>query len=106
MTIFIGFLLGATLWFFLRIVMGGIFTVDQNERAVKTSFGRAERVPGATTNDDPVAQHLNTEERSRYAYPQVRIIPPGGPYVKMPREKEYTVKLSTVTMNMAVDLQD
>lgn len=105
--IFIGFLLGVFLWFGFRVLLGGIYTVAQNERAVKTSFGRAERVPGgATTLDDPVSQFLREEEKSRYCYPQVRVIPPGGPYFKMPWEKIYKVSVATVTMNMAIDLED
>jgi regulator of protease activity HflC (stomatin/prohibitin superfamily) len=80
--------------------------VDQNERAVKTAFGRAERVPGGkTTLDLPIAEHLQAEERPRYTYPQVRVIGPGGPYFKMPWEKVFKVSTATETINMAVDLE-
>src|SRR5260370_2906090 len=107
MAILVGFLLGAFLWFLVRIVMFGIYTVDQNERAVKTSFGRADRVPGGkTTLDDPVATSLRDEERDRYKYPQVRVIPPGGPYFKMPLEKVYKVSIATITVNRAPNPQD
>ncbi len=40
----VGFVFGFLAWFVLRYVVFGLFTVDQNERAVKTSFGRAQRV--------------------------------------------------------------
>ncbi len=64
MPILTGFLIGFLVWFLLRIVLTGIYTVDQNERAVKTVFGRAERLPeGKTTLDDPIAEYLQTEER-------------------------------------------
>jgi regulator of protease activity HflC (stomatin/prohibitin superfamily) len=107
MTVIIGFLLGVFVWFLLRIVIGGIYTVDQNQRAVKTIFGRAERAPGGKfTKDDPISLFLNDEERQRYNYPQVNIIPPGGPYFKMPWEKVYKVSVATVTMNMAIDLEN
>jgi regulator of protease activity HflC (stomatin/prohibitin superfamily) len=54
-----GFLIGFFLWFLLRIVLTGIYTVDQNERTVKTVFGRAERLPDSkTTLDDPIAEYL------------------------------------------------
>jgi regulator of protease activity HflC (stomatin/prohibitin superfamily) len=85
----------------------GLYTVDQNERAVKTSFGRAVRVPGGkTTLEDPIAEFLRPEERSRYSYPQVRVIQPGGPYLKMPWERIHKVSIATMTVNMALDLED
>jgi len=107
MPILTGFLIGFFLWFLLRIVLTGIYTVDQNERAVKTVFGRADRLPGGkTTLDDPIAEQLKEEERPRYTYPQVRVIPPGGPYLKMPWEKIRKIRIATTTINMAVDLED
>jgi regulator of protease activity HflC (stomatin/prohibitin superfamily) len=98
-------LTGVALWFFLRFILIGFYTVDQNERAVKTSFGRAERL-GTTTLDDPIAQFLRPEERERYSYPQVRVIPPGGPYFKMPWEQIHKISVATMTVNMAQDLED
>src|SRR5882757_3091674 len=107
MLILSGVLFGLGLWFVVRCVLLGIYTVDQNERAVKTIFGRAQRVPGGkTTLDDPIAEALRPDERERYIYPQVRVIPPGGPYFRMPWEKIYKVSIATTTMNMAVDLED
>ena len=105
MDVLFGFLFGALAWVFVRIVLLGVYTVDQNERAVKTSFGRAERVPGKTTLDDPIAENLRPEERERYKYPQVRVIPPGGPYFKMPWQKIHKVSIATMTINMALDLE-
>jgi regulator of protease activity HflC (stomatin/prohibitin superfamily) len=106
MDVLAGFLIGALAWLFVRIILLGVYTVDQNERAVKTSFGRAERVQGGkTTLDDPIAEHLRPEERERYKYPQVRVIPPGGPYFKMPWEKIHKVSIATITVNMALDLE-
>src|SRR5574340_73892 len=106
MDLAIGFFLGFFLWFLARVVIGGIFTVNQNERAVKTSFGRAERLPaGKTTLEDPIAAFLQADERSRYVYPQVRVIPPGGPYLKMPWEKVHKGSIATTTINMALDLE-
>src|SRR5664279_2218439 len=104
MEILAGVCLGLVAWFLLRILLMGVYTVDQNERAVKTRFGRAVRVPGGkTTLDDPVSETLRPEERARYMYPQVRVIPPGGPYFKMPWEKIYKVSIATMTVNMALD---
>lgn len=101
--IFLGSVLGFIVWFLARYLVGGLYTVDQNERAVKTSFGRADRVPDMTTLSDPIAEALSEEEKLRYIYPQVRVIPPGGPYFKWPWEKVYKVSVATQTLSMAFD---
>jgi regulator of protease activity HflC (stomatin/prohibitin superfamily) len=107
MTTFLGCVLGFIAWFLMRYLVAGLFTVDQNERAVKTSFGRAQRVSEtATTLEDPVSAGLEGDERARYSYPQVRVIPPGGPYFKWPWEKVYKVAVATQTVNMAFDPED
>lgn len=107
MSLLIGFFFGFAAWFIVRYLLAGFYTVNQNERAVKTSFGRAQRLEGRATLDDPalVAQ-LRPEERERYNYPQLRIIGPGGPYLKMPWEKVHKVSVATTTMNMALDLEN
>ena len=104
--ILIGCFVGFIGWFLTRYLAAGLYTVNQNERAVKTSFGRAERVGEATTLQDPIAESLSEEEKPRYNYPQVRVIPPGGPYFKWPWERVFKVSIATQTMNMAVDLED
>src|SRR5271170_6207586 len=106
MTILLGCGVGFIVYFLARFLATGFYTVNQNERAVKTRFGRAERVGDATTLDDPIAAPLSAEEKARYAYPQVRVIPPGGPYFKWPWEKVYKVSVATQTMNMAQDPED
>jgi regulator of protease activity HflC (stomatin/prohibitin superfamily) len=107
MAIVSGVLLGCLLWFVIRCVLMGLYTVDQNERAVKTVLGRAQRTPGgATTLDEPIAERLRPEERERYIYPQVRVIPPGGPYFRMPWEQVHKVSIATSTVNMALDMED
>jgi regulator of protease activity HflC (stomatin/prohibitin superfamily) len=83
-SIFIGCLIGFIAWFLVRYLVAGIYTVNQNERAVKTSFGRAERVGDATTAQDPIAEQLTDEEKERYNYPQVRVIPPGQGFHRHP----------------------
>jgi regulator of protease activity HflC (stomatin/prohibitin superfamily) len=98
-----GIFIGFVAWFLLRYLAGGIYTVDQNERAVKTNFGRAERVPGVTTLNDPISAGLDAEEKQRYQYPQVRVIMPGGPYFKWPWQRIYKVSIATQTVNMAFD---
>ncbi len=100
-----GLIFGALGWFTVRYVIFGFFTVNPNQRAVKTSFGRAQRLQ-TTTLDNPMAEHLRPDERERYRYPQVRVIPPGGPYFKWPWEKVYKVSVSTETANLAFDPED
>jgi regulator of protease activity HflC (stomatin/prohibitin superfamily) len=101
----LGIVLGFCAWFFVRYVLGGFYTVAQNERAVKTRFGRAARLGEQTTLNDPVSDHLNKKDRERYSYPLVRIIRPGGPYYRWPWEKIHKVMVATQTMNMALDLE-
>ena len=103
MSIAAGCLIGFIAWFLVRYLAAGLFTVNQNERAVKTSFGRAQRLQKLTTLDDPISESLSTDEKTRYAFPQVRVIPPGGPYFKWPWEKVYKVSIATETVNMAWD---
>jgi regulator of protease activity HflC (stomatin/prohibitin superfamily) len=103
MTILFGMAFGFIAWFLVRYLGAGFYTVNQGERAVKTSFGRAERVGNATTLEDPIAENLRPEERDRYCYPQVRVIPPGGPYFKWPWERIRKVSIATQTVNMAWD---
>jgi regulator of protease activity HflC (stomatin/prohibitin superfamily) len=106
MFIVIGCLIGFVAWFLVRYLVAGLYTVDQNERAVKTSFGRAQRVGDLTTLDDPISEALSEDEKKRYVFPQVRVIMPGGPYFKWPWEKVYKVSIATETVNMARDFED
>jgi len=106
MAIFLGFIFGFVAWFLMRYLVAGIYTVNQNERAVKTSFGRAERVGDLTTLDDPVSTPLSEDQKKRYSYPQVRVIGPGGPYFKWPWERIHKISVATETVNMAWDPED
>jgi regulator of protease activity HflC (stomatin/prohibitin superfamily) len=102
MEIIAGCVGGFIAWFIVRYLVAGIYTLDQNERAVLTSFGRAERVGDATTLDTPIADALNKDERERYSFPQVRVIQPGF-YWKWPWQEVYRVSIATSTANMAFD---
>lgn len=98
-----GILWGFAAWFVCRFILCGFFTVNQNERAVKTVFGRVQRIKGKSTLDDPISEQLREDERERYSYPQLKVIPPGGPYFKWPWEKVRKVSIATETVNMAYD---
>src|SRR5476651_2784475 len=98
-----GILLGGLAYLVIKVLMS-IYTVDQNERAVLTTFGRAERL-GGTTLEDPIAETLTAEEKLRYAYPQLRVIGPGGPYFKLPWQRVYKITVATQTLNIAFDTE-
>jgi regulator of protease activity HflC (stomatin/prohibitin superfamily) len=74
-----GIVLGIFLWFTVRYVI--------------------------TTLDHPISEALNKKDLERYIYPQVRVIPPGGPYYRWPWEKVHKVSVATETMNLALDLE-
>jgi regulator of protease activity HflC (stomatin/prohibitin superfamily) len=99
----LGLAVGLALFLILRFGFRSIYTVDQNERAVITSFGRAERIEGKTTLDDPISEHLGAEERERYKYPQLKVRGPGGPYFKMPWQQVHKVPISVQTISVAFD---
>ncbi len=98
-----GIIIGFLSWFVVRCMLSGFYTVDQNQRAVKTVFGRAERRGTLTTLQDPLAATLAPDEKDRYIWPQVQVIPPGGPYFKFPWEEIHKVSVSTETVSIAYD---
>ena len=94
-------LIGAAACILFKVLLRGFYVVNQNERAVKTVFGRAKRlkVPAA----DGVSHKLREDEKERYNFPDLQVIQPGGPYFKWPWEKIHKVSVSTNTSNMAFD---
>jgi len=89
--VLIGLPLGFVLWFIVRYGMLGFYTISPSERAVLTTFGRAQRL-GTSTLEDPIAQALRHDERERYAYPQVRVMGPGF-YWKLPWQRVHKVSI-------------
>ncbi len=106
MELFTGIAVGAVVWFVVRCVLTGFYTVEQNQRAVITTFGRVQRIREKTTLDLPMSEHLSDDHKSRYNYPQVRVIKPGGPYVKMPWQKVHKVNVAIETASIAYDPED
>ena len=96
------FIIGLGIYLFYKVIIRGFFVVNQSERAVKTSFGRAKRlkIPGG---GNLTTHTLRDEEKERYRFPALQVIQPGGPYFKMPWEKVHKVSVATNTSNMAFD---
>ena len=97
------FFIGILLFLFVRVVVFGLYVVDQNQRAVKTSFGRAKRLPQQAINMPTTA---NEDESVKYDYPLIEVIQPGGPYFKWPWEKVHKVVVAIDNVNMAWDPED
>ena len=94
---FIMFLAGVCLYALVRVVLTGLFTVRPDQRAVLSSFGRAERMPKADVAEGDPA------DGGRYVYPAVRVIRPGGPYFKWPWQKVHKVSVSTEAVDVTWD---
>jgi regulator of protease activity HflC (stomatin/prohibitin superfamily) len=103
--ILVAFPLGFIIWFFTRYGLFGFYTIGPNERAVITTFGRAQRVGESTTLQDPISETLRPDERQRYEYPQVRVVGPGF-YWKLPWQRVHKVSIATVTVSIAYDPED
>ena len=103
MEIFLGAVTGVVGFLFCYCLLGGLYTINQNERAVVTNFGKAERIGNATSLDLPFAQGLRPEEKERYVYPQIRVIGPGGPYLRLPWQRVFKTSVSIETVNVAYD---
>lgn len=100
-----GFVFGFLAWFVARYGLGGFYTIGPNERAVLCTFGKAQKVGSATTLDDPVSAALRESEKSRYEYPQVRVIGPGF-YWKLPWQSLHKASIATATVSIAYDPED
>lgn len=101
--ILLGIFLGGVFYICGLALLQGFFTVAPNERAVLTSFGRAHRIGKSTTLDTPLAEELSASDRSRFVYPQLQVIGPGGPYFRWPWQKVYKVNVAIVTASLAYD---
>jgi len=102
MSIALGFLGGLLAYAVVRVVLTGFYVVRPDQRAVLTTFGRAERLPAEMESkaDDP---HMSPDERKRYQYPRVPIIRPGGPYFKWPWQQVHKVTVSTEAVDLVWD---
>ncbi|QEF99878.1 SPFH domain / Band 7 family protein [Stieleria maiorica] len=104
MTFFLGLMMGIIIYSFFRCIVGGFYTVSPDQRAIVTSFGKAQRLEGMQVADgDADSDGLSDEEHQRYEYPQVRVVGPGGPYFKMPWQDVHKVSVATQAVDLSWD---
>jgi regulator of protease activity HflC (stomatin/prohibitin superfamily) len=94
----IGFLLGILAYATVRVVIGCLYTVRPDQRAVVTSFLAVEKLQGKEAPPP-----LTGDEKERYEYPQVRVIGPGGPYFKLPWQRVHKVSVATQAVDLSWD---
>lgn len=100
--IVIGILLGVVVAAFLTL-LAGVYTIGPTQRGVITTFGKAQRLAGTTSDDPHLGGLLTSEEKLRYQYPMVRVIPPGGPYFKWPWQQLYRVDMTIQAVDITWD---
>ncbi|MBK5965015.1 band 7 protein [Thiocystis minor] len=93
------FLLGLLSFVVYKMFLRAFYTVRPDERAVITSFGRAQRLGDLLVTDDS----LNEEEMERYRVPRLRTIGPGGPYFKWPWQEVRKVRVVTEAIDLTWD---
>lgn len=98
----LGLILGVALAAAVTLLCG-VYTIGPTQRAVLTTFGRAQRLAGTTADDPQLGSLLTDEEKSRYSYPNLRVIPPGGPYFKWPWQTLHKVNITIQTTDIAWD---
>jgi regulator of protease activity HflC (stomatin/prohibitin superfamily) len=98
-SVLLGLILGVGLAALCTLLFG-VYSIGPTQRGVLTTFGRAQRMNGVTADDPQLGALLTDEEKARYNYPNLCVIPPGGPYFKWPWQT-----LSKVDMTIqAVDI--
>ncbi len=87
----------------LLTLLFGVYSIGPTERGVLTTFGRVQRTVGSTSEDPQLGALLSAEEKLRYSYPNVRVIPQGGPYFKWPWQKLYKVDMTIQAIDITWD---
>lgn len=98
-----GLFLGVGVYLLIRTLPGCVFSIGPTERGVLQSFGRAERLQWTLANDPRLGNLLDEEEKTRFDYPQIRTIPPGGPYFKWPWQQLHKVDMTIQTTDLTWD---
>jgi len=94
----LGFFLGILTYATVRVLIGCLYTVRPDQRAVVTSFGAVQKLPERASSPA-----LTSDEKERYEYPQVRVVGPGGPYFKLPWQKVHKVSVATQAVDLSWD---
>lgn len=98
----LGLVLGIGLAALLTLLFG-VYTIGPTQRGVLATFGRVQRIAGTTADDPQLGSLLSAEEKLRYNYPNIRVIPPGGPYFKWPWQTLYRVDMTIQTVDITWD---
>ncbi|BCU07640.1 SPFH domain-containing protein [Allochromatium tepidum] len=93
------FLLGMLVFVVYTVLIRAFYTVKPDERAIITSFGRAQRIGRLMVEDDS----LTDEEKQRYRFPRLQVIGPGGPYFKWPWQEVHKVRVVTEAIDLTWD---
>ncbi len=94
----LGFVSGIIAFVIVRVLIGCLYTVRPDQRAVVTSFGAVQKL-----QETAAPPPLSDDEMERYHYPQVRVIGPGGPYFKMPWQRVHKVSVATQAVDLSWD---
>ena len=98
----VGSLVGITLASAIVLVFG-VYTIGPTQRGVLVTFGRAQRLEGHAADDPQLGELLNDEEKTRYNYPNIRVIQPGGPYFKWPWQRLIKIDMTIQTTDLTWD---
>ncbi len=98
MTLILGFVTGIVTFAIVRVLIGCLYTVRPDQRAVVTSFGAVQRL-----QEKAAPPPLSSDEKERYEYPQVRVVGPGGPYFKFPWQRVHKVSVATQAVDLSWD---
>jgi regulator of protease activity HflC (stomatin/prohibitin superfamily) len=98
----LGLVLGVGLAALLTLLLG-VYSIGPTERGVLCTFGRAQRTAGFTADDPQLGALLSAEEKQRYNYPNIRVIPPGGPYFKWPWQSLSRIDMTIQTVDITWD---
>ena len=101
-TTLFGLVIGVGLAALLTLLFG-VYSIGPTERGVLTTFGRVQRTLGTTAADPQLGALLTDEEKLRYDYPNIRVIPQGGPYFKWPWQRLYKVDMTIQAIDITWD---